>query len=100
MACRLDTPLRVSGGVARDAGPVPEPGWHNGSRRGRVGWARHRHYWSIVISIESTTPATDTEAELAAASIELDPEAAELEAEAALIVEEPAPVVAATPATP
>jgi RNA polymerase primary sigma factor len=53
-----------------------------------------------VISIESTTPATDTEAELAAASIELDPEAAELEAEAAMIVEEPAPVVTAPPAPP
>jgi RNA polymerase primary sigma factor len=52
--------------------------------------------WSVVISYESTTPATDTEAELAAAAIELDPEAAELEAEAALIVEEPAPAPAAT----
>jgi RNA polymerase primary sigma factor len=50
-----------------------------------------------VISYESTTPATDTEAELAAASIELDPEAAALEAEAAMIVEEPA---APEPAAP
>ncbi|HET7830131.1 MAG TPA: sigma-70 family RNA polymerase sigma factor [Candidatus Limnocylindrales bacterium] len=54
-----------------------------------------------MISYESTTPATDTEAELAAASIELDPEAAELEAEAALIVEEPAAAPApAAPAAP
>ncbi len=42
-----------------------------------------------------TTPASDTEAELANAAIELDPDAAELEAEAALIAEEPA---AETPA--
>jgi RNA polymerase primary sigma factor len=42
-----------------------------------------------VISIEHPTPASDQEAELAAASIELDPEAAELEAEAALAAEEP-----------
>src|SRR3954467_2656077 len=55
--------------------------------------------WSDVISFDTTTttPASDTEAELAAAAIELDPEAAELEAEAALIVEEP---VAETPAVP
>ena len=50
-----------------------------------------------MISIEPTTPATDTEAELAAAAIELDPEAAELEAAAALIVEEPAAAVAPAP---
>ena len=56
--------------------------------------------WSVVISTIHFYfhPATDTEAELAAASIELDPKAAELEAEAALIVEEPAP--AAAPTTP
>jgi RNA polymerase primary sigma factor len=41
-----------------------------------------------VISIEPTTPVSDAEAALAAASIELDPEAAELEAEA-LIAAEP-----------
>ncbi len=51
----------------------------------------------ISLDTTTTTPASDTEAELAAASIELDPEAAELEAEAALIVEEP---VAETPAVP
>jgi RNA polymerase primary sigma factor len=48
--------------------------------------------WSIVISFDTNSPASDTEAELAAAAIELDPEAAELEAAAALIVE---PVVEA-----
>src|SRR3954468_18401870 len=55
--------------------------------------------WSDVISFDTTptTPASDTEAELANAAIELDPEAAELEAEAALITEEP---VAETPAVP
>ncbi|HEX5827433.1 MAG TPA: sigma-70 family RNA polymerase sigma factor [Candidatus Limnocylindrales bacterium] len=53
-----------------------------------------------MISIEPTTPATDTEAELAAAAIELDPEAAELEAAAALIVEEPAPAAPVAPAAP
>jgi RNA polymerase primary sigma factor len=48
-----------------------------------------------VISLDTkTTPATDTEAALANAAIELDPEAAALEAEAALIVEEPAPAPA------
>ena len=51
----------------------------------------------ISFDTPTTTPASDTEAELAAAAIELDPEAAELEAEAALITEEP---VAATPAAP
>ena len=50
--------------------------------------------WSVVISYEPTTPATDTEAELAAASIELDPEAAELE-EPAPAAPTPAPVVPA-----
>jgi RNA polymerase primary sigma factor len=49
----------------------------------------------ISFDTNTTTPASDTEAELAAASIELDPEAADLEAEAALITEEPA---AETPA--
>jgi RNA polymerase primary sigma factor len=42
-----------------------------------------------VISFDTTTPASETEAALAAASIELDPEAAELEAEE-LIAELPA----------
>jgi len=53
-----------------------------------------------VISFDATTPASDTEAALAAASIELDPEAAELEA-AALVAElpvEPEPVVVAAAA--
>ena len=53
-----------------------------------------------MISFDATTPASETEAALAAASIELDPEAAELEA-AALVAEipvEPEPVVAAAPA--
>ena len=59
-----------------------------------------------MISIDPATtpnPASDQEAELAAAAIELDPEAAELEAQAALAAEEPlaaeAPV-AATPVAP
>ena len=43
-----------------------------------------------MISFDPTSPASDKEAELAAAAIELDPEAAELEAEAALVIEEPA----------
>jgi len=51
-----------------------------------------------VISYDSTTPATETEAALAAASIELDPTAADLEA-AALIADEPAKP-AARPETP
>ena len=42
-----------------------------------------------MISFDPSSPASDTEAELAAAAIELDPVAAELEAEAALIIEEP-----------
>jgi RNA polymerase primary sigma factor len=46
-----------------------------------------------VISFDPTTPATDAEAALAVASIELDPEAAALEAEA-LLVGEPLPVEA------
>jgi RNA polymerase primary sigma factor len=53
-----------------------------------------------VISFEPATPASETEAALAAASIELDPLAAELEA-AALIAEvpaEPEPVAAPVPA--
>jgi RNA polymerase primary sigma factor len=54
--------------------------------------------WSAVISTKSTTPATDTEAALAAASIELDPKAADLEAESALAVEEPAAAAPAKPA--
>jgi RNA polymerase primary sigma factor len=45
--------------------------------------------WSNVISYETSSPASDTEAELAAASIELDPEAADLEAEEALKGDEP-----------
>ena len=49
-----------------------------------------------MISFDATSPASETEAALAAAAIELDPEAAELEA-AALVAEvpvEPVPVVA------
>jgi RNA polymerase primary sigma factor len=42
-----------------------------------------------VISFDPSSPASDTEAELAVAAIELDPVAAELEAEAALAIEEP-----------
>src|SRR5512140_3488296 len=94
MACRFDTPLRVSGGVAwrtvrsqRRTQLVKN--FHGAARSGR-GTVN----WSDVISIETPTPATDTEAELANAAIELDPEAAALEAEAALIIEEPAPVAA------
>ena len=56
-----------------------------------------------MISFDATTPASETEAALAAASIELDPEAAELEA-AALVAEipvepepVPAPVAAVAP---
>src|SRR3954465_8279034 len=97
MACRLDTPLRVSGGVARLARSGPRAGLAQRTPGASRGLGAAPPHWSIVISIESTTPATDTEAELAAAAIELDPEAAELEAEAALIVEEP---VAETPAVP
>jgi RNA polymerase primary sigma factor len=50
-----------------------------------------------VISFDPSSPASDTEADLAVAAIELDPVAAELEAEAALATEEPVvdPVVAA-----
>ena len=54
----------------------------------------------ISFDTPTTTPATDTEAELANAAIELDPEAAELEAEAALIAEPPveeAPAAAEKP---
>src|SRR3954465_6965053 len=97
MACRLDTPLRVSGGVARLARSGPRAGLAQRTPGASRGLGAAPPHWSIVISIESTTPATDTEAELAAAAIELDPEAAELEAEAALITEEP---VAETPAVP
>jgi RNA polymerase primary sigma factor len=43
-----------------------------------------------VISIESSSPASDAEAALAVAAIELDPKAAEADAEAALETEEPA----------
>src|SRR5690242_9413420 len=93
MACRLDTPLRVSGGVAWTRVRPAAGSLVNIPRRRVAGC--HTVAWSVVISYQSTPPATDTEAELAAASIELDPEAAELEAEAALIVEEPAPVPAA-----
>jgi len=54
--------------------------------------------WSDVISFDPSSPASDTEAELAAASIELDPDAAELEAAALIaevpLIEAPAPVVA------
>ena len=56
-------------------------------------------YWSTVISFDATSP-SDTEAALAAASIELDPEAAELEAEE-LIAELPAePEPEPAPAAP
>src|SRR3954470_23952894 len=101
MACRLDTPLRVSG---RRGPGVRARSQYRANGQGSYGaaWAgRDTVNWSVVISYESTTPATDTEAELAAASIELDPEAAEIEAAAALIVEEPAapePVVPAVKA--
>jgi RNA polymerase primary sigma factor len=53
-----------------------------------------------VISIDPSTPASDTEAELAVAAIELDPVAAELEAEAALATEEPLVEAAAAVAAP
>jgi RNA polymerase primary sigma factor len=56
--------------------------------------------WSIVISTDTSSLATETEAALAVASIELDPVAAELEA-AALVAEvpiEPEPVVVAAAA--
>ena len=39
-----------------------------------------------MISLDPSSPASDPEAELAAAAIELDPVAAELEAEAALAI--------------
>ena len=51
-----------------------------------------------MISFESTSPASETEAALAAASIELDPEAAEIEA--AALVAEDLPVEPATAAAP
>ncbi len=50
-----------------------------------------------MISLDPSSPASDPEAELAAAAIELDPVAAELEAEAALAIEEP---VVEQPAAP
>src|SRR3954452_6440462 len=96
MACRFDTPLRVSGGVAWPTDPVTAPGsWSTINGVARAG--RGTVTWSDVISLETTTPATDTEAALANAAIELDPEAAALEAEAALIVEEPAPPAPVAP---
>jgi RNA polymerase primary sigma factor len=53
-----------------------------------------------VISFDPTSsPASDTEAELAAAAVELDPEVAEFEAEV-LVIEEPEPEPEARAATP
>ena len=53
-----------------------------------------------MISLDPSSPASDPEAELAAAAIELDPVAAELEAEAALAIEEPVVEQPAAPAAP
>jgi RNA polymerase primary sigma factor len=63
------------------------------------GWARLSPVEAHLITFDTTSPASETEAALAAASIELDPEAAEREA-AELVAEipvepEPAPVAAA-----
>jgi RNA polymerase primary sigma factor len=56
--------------------------------------------WSNVISFETSSPASETEAALAAASIELDPAAAELEAEELIaelpVTPEPAPTPVAS----
>ncbi len=53
-----------------------------------------------MISLDPSSPASDPEAELAAAAIELDPVAAELEAEAALAIEEPVVEQPAAPVAP
>ncbi len=86
----------MSGGVGpsyQGAGPVPERFMESRTERA---FGRVRRSWSNVISFDNALPASDAEVELAAASIELDPETADLEA-AALVADEP--VVEPAPAT-
>src|SRR5512140_442415 len=99
MACHLTRHYACWEGVVPHVGTISSGSSHrNPATRGSRGWARRIVTWSTVISFDSTSPASETEAALAAASIELDPEAAELEA-AALVAEdlpvEPVPVAAA-----
>jgi len=81
----FDTPVRVSGGVD-PTGPPEETGssaFNQVLTRASYGRVRPEPSWSNVIATDTKkTPASDSEAEFAAAAVELDPEVAELEAEA------------------
>jgi RNA polymerase primary sigma factor len=83
-------------------GPVVRPAIDEGPFTVPCGVARRPDAWRSVISFDNTTsPAIDTEAELAAAAVELDPELAELEAEAMNpVIPEPVAEPGRVPASP
>ncbi len=96
MACRLTRQYVCRVALTRCT-PGLRAGWMWFAIHGLPWSGVVRFSWSVVISLDPSSPASDPEAELAAAAIELDPAAAELEAEAALIIEEP---VVKTPVAP
>ena len=97
MACRLTRHYLCRAAWTRHAGTGPRTGITTGViTRGRAVGCGNLCTWRIVISFDPSSPASDVEAELAAVSIELDPEVADLEA-TELVAVEPVvePVVAA-----